>query len=95
MILPAFVFELQNACSNYNGFDNPLVLLLRFIQSALLHERPPFLPVVESVGFSLLVAFLKEPKIIFFPSESFSLLDKRRKARPHGREPPPALSSLQ
>jgi hypothetical protein len=37
----------------------------------MLHERPPFLPIVESVGFSLLVAFLNEPKIIFFPSENF------------------------
>jgi hypothetical protein len=38
---------------------------------------PPFLPIVESVSFTSLVAFLNEPKIIFIPSENVELIDKR------------------
>jgi len=39
---------------------------------------PPFLPIVESISISLLVAFLNEPKIIFIPSENVELIGKSR-----------------
>jgi hypothetical protein len=56
MILPALICKLQNDRSNLENHPNPLVLgCYVSFNGCRASLMSPFLPVVESVGFSLLV----------------------------------------
>jgi hypothetical protein len=66
MILPAVICKLQNVRSNIYHYTNPLVQGCRVsFNDCRASFTPPFLPIVESVGFSLPAAVTERTENYF------------------------------
>jgi len=86
MILPAFIFVPHNTRSNFYNLANPSVPSCYVpFNRCCASLTPPFLPIIESLGITSLIAFLNEPKIIIIPSENVETYRQEVGAEPNVR----------